>query len=74
METVTDFIFLGSKITAYGDCSHEIAVATAAKSLQSCPILCDPIDGGPPSSSVPGDSPGKNTGVGCHDLLQENTS
>ena len=24
MKTVTDFIFLGSKITAYGDCSHEI--------------------------------------------------
>ena len=24
METVTDFIFLGSKITTYGDCSHEI--------------------------------------------------
>ena len=24
METVTDFIFLGSKITAVGDCSHEI--------------------------------------------------
>ena len=24
METVTDFLFLGSKITAYGDCSHEI--------------------------------------------------
>ena len=24
METVSDFIFLGSKITAYGDCSHEI--------------------------------------------------
>ena len=24
METMTDFIFLGSKITAYGDCSHEI--------------------------------------------------
>ena len=24
METVTGFIFLGSKITAYGDCSHEI--------------------------------------------------
>ena len=24
METVTDFIFLGSKITAEGDCSHEI--------------------------------------------------
>ena len=24
METVSDFIFLGSKITAYGDCSHEM--------------------------------------------------
>ena len=24
METMTDFLFLGSKITAYGDCSHEI--------------------------------------------------
>ena len=24
METVTDFLFLGSKITGYGDCSHEI--------------------------------------------------
>ena len=24
VETVTDFIFLGSKITAYGDCSHKI--------------------------------------------------
>jgi len=24
MEIVTDFIFLGSKVTAYGDCSHEI--------------------------------------------------
>ena len=28
--------------------------AAAAKSLQSCPILCDPIDGGPPGSPVPG--------------------
>ena len=26
METVTDFIFLGSKITAYVDCSHEIKI------------------------------------------------
>ena len=30
------------------------AAATAAKSLQSCPTLCDPIDGSPPSSAVPG--------------------
>ena len=26
----------------------------AAKSLQSCPTLCDPTDGGPPGSAVPG--------------------
>ena len=28
--------------------------AAAAKSLQSCPTLCDPIDGSPPGSSVAG--------------------
>ena len=28
--------------------------AAAAKSLQSCPTLCDPIEGSPPGSSVPG--------------------
>ena len=42
---------------------------TAAKLLQSCPTLCDPIDGSP-QGSRPWDSPGKNTGVGCHFLLQ----
>ena len=104
MERVTHFIFLGSKITADGDCSLEIkrclllgrkvmsnldsvlksrdialltkihlikamvfpvviygceswtikkaAAAAAAKSLQSCPTLCNPIDGSPPGSSV----------------------
>ena len=41
-----------------------------AKSLQSCPTLCDPMDCSPPGSSVHGDSLGKNTGVGCHTLLQ----
>ena len=30
------------------------AAAAAAKSLQSCPTLCDPIDSSPPSSPVPG--------------------
>ena len=43
--------------------------AAAAKSLQSCPTLCDPVDGSPPGSR-PWDSPGKNAGVGCHFLLQ----
>ena len=37
---------------------------------QSCPILCDPVDCRPPGSLVHGDSPGKNTGVGCHPLIQ----
>ena len=37
---------------------------------QSCPTLCNPMDGSPPGSSVHGDSPGKNIGVGCHALLQ----
>ena len=30
------------------------AAVAAAKSLQSCPTLCNPIDGSPPGSSVPG--------------------
>ena len=38
---------------------------------QSCPTLCIPVDWGLPGSSVLGNSPGKNTGVGCHALLQE---
>ena len=105
VETVSDFIFVGSKITADGDCSHEIkrrlflgrkvmtnldsilksrdvtlptkvclvkamvfpvimygceswtvkkAAAAAAKLLQSCLTLCDPIDGSPPGSPIPG--------------------
>ena len=37
---------------------------------QSCLTLRDPVDCSPPGSSVHGDSPGKNTGVGCHTQLQ----
>ena len=64
VEMVTDFLFLGSKITADGDCSREIRwchsscdekpAAAAAKSLQSCPTVCDPRDSSPPGSLVPG--------------------
>ena len=36
----------------------------------SCLTLHDPMDCSPPGSSVHGDSPGKNSGVGCHFLLQ----
>ena len=48
-------------------CVH---VFVHAKLLQSSPTLCDPMDCSPPGSSDHGDSPGKNTGVGCHALLQ----
>ena len=33
---------------------YEVTTAAAAKSLQSCPTLCDTIDGSPPGSPVPG--------------------
>ena len=33
---------------------HCLDSTAAAKSLQSCPTLCDPIDGSPPGSPVPG--------------------
>ena len=46
------------------------AAAAAAKSLQSCLTLCDPIDSSPTRLPRPWDSQGKNTGVGCHFLLQ----
>ena len=37
---------------------------------KSCPTLCDLMDGSLLGSSVHGVFPGKNTGVGCHFLLQ----
>ena len=80
VKTLADFTLGASKITADGDCNHEIkryfslresydqprqhiikqrhyftnkGLSAAAKSLQSCPTLCDPIDGSPPGSPVP---------------------
>ena len=56
LEEETDFIFLGSKITAEGDCSHEIksCLLLGRKAMlnldqfssvaQSCPTLCDPMN------------------------------
>ena len=45
--------------------------AAATKSLQSCLTLCDPIDSRQSTRLPrPWDSPGKNTGVDCHFLLQ----
>ena len=60
-EIVTGFIFLGSKITTDGDCSHKIKryLLLGRKTMTN-------LDSVP----RPWDSPGKNTGVGCHFLLQ----
>ena len=50
--------------------NHSVAAA-AAKSLQSCPTLCVPIDGSPPGFPSLGFSrQEQNTGMGCHFLLQ----
>ena len=38
---------------------HLVPAAAAAKSLQSCPTMCDPIDGSPPVSPVPGILPAR---------------
>ena len=35
-------------------CTHDLYTAAAAKSPQSCPTLCDPTDGSPPDSPIPG--------------------
>ena len=53
-------------------CAHEMPCCVCLVT-QSCLILCNPADGSPPGSSVRGDSPGKNAGVGCHALLQDET-
>ena len=54
-----------------------IVSVTAEKSgkesevAQLCPILCDPMDCSLSGSSAHGIFPGKNTGMGCHLLLQD---
>ena len=50
------------KYLSFGE--FKLAVATAAKSLQLCPTLCNPIDGSPPVF-LPGESQGWQSLVGC---------
>ena len=64
VETVADFIFLGSKIMADGDCSHEITrclllgrkvmtnLVQFSSVAQSCLILCDPMNRSTPRQHV----------------------
>ena len=54
----------------FDDKELSIACCVLCLVTQSCPTLCGPGDCSPPGSSVYGDSPGKNTRVGCHFLLQ----
>ena len=58
--------------SSHGCESWTMKKAAAAKSLQLCPTLCDPIDGRLPGCPIPAilNSLGKNTRVGCHFLLQ----
>ena len=53
----------------YGALSSTTPKFVCVLVTQSSPTLCDPIDCSPSASSALGDSPGKNTGVGCHALL-----
>ena len=48
------FFTTGTTWQAFAASQVTFAVAAAAKSLQSCLTLCDPIDGSPPGFSVPG--------------------
>ena len=50
----TQFLYFYTKINFTGSSHLAIIAAAAAKSLQSCPTLCNPIDGSPPSSPVSG--------------------
>ena len=43
--------------------------ASCCLCAKSCPAIYGPVNSSPPGSSVHGDSPGRNTGVGCHALL-----
>ena len=45
---------LGRKESGMTERFFTFSSAAAAKSLQSCPTLCDPIDGSPPGSTFPG--------------------
>ena len=47
-------LWCGSTVSKTLDYQRTNPAAAAAKSLQSCPTLCDPIDGNPPGSPIPG--------------------
>ena len=58
MKTLSSLFVILPLLTAAVQASNGVttaaAAAAAAKSLQSCPTLCDPRDGSPPGSTIPG--------------------
>ena len=55
IEDFTEVRVVGRAADVHSLCSHDRRhAAAAAKSLQSCPTLCDRIDGSPPGSPVAG--------------------
>ena len=66
--TLYDIFLMSKVIKAIFICL--VGVQCSVLAAQSCPTLCDPMDCSLPGSSVHGIFPGKNTGVGCHFLLQ----
>ena len=65
-----DFLLWGTGRVRTANLLANAAAATAAKSLQLCLTLVRPQRRQPTSLLRPWDSPGKNTGVGCHFLLR----
>ena len=51
---LTRWTFVGKVMSLLFNMLSAAAAAASAKSLQSCPTLCDPIDSSPPGSPVPG--------------------
>ena len=68
------FKYLKNHISMHQKRKHKIKISSVFTGkhgrLESCLTLCDPIDGKPTRLPSPWDSPGRNTGVGCHFLLQ----
>ena len=69
-ESTRVFCISGEFFTGWATREAPIPICMCDKLLQSCPTLCNTMDYSLPGSSVHGDSPGKNTGVGCHALFQ----
>ena len=63
-------VFWGREVNwEIGFDKYTLLMCARAKLLPSCPSLCDAMDCNPSGSSAHGESPGKNTGVGCQALL-----